>query len=335
MKAQDLVKRALGSRLLKLAFVVVAVGFGVYEIVKYRHELHHALGQIGFLSCLLALLALLAMQFAALKVWQVLMAGLGSPLSLRTAGGILFIGQLGKYIPGSLWSVLAQMELGARAKVPRARSASGSVLAMLISLVAGLITAMVTLPFAAHSADYYWVFAVLPVVLACLHPKILNRILDKLFKLVKRPGLDQPVTGRMLTRALAWAFTAWLFNGLQLWLLADKFGAPAGKTFLLALGGYAFAWCVGFVVVIDPAGAGLREALIVAALAPAIGGGPALACALISRALNTITDLLCAGTAAAAWRHQRKAAGEAAGKDQAPVPDEAINPVHSASEGNG
>jgi glycosyltransferase 2 family protein len=334
LKAQDLVKRALGSRLLKLAFVIVALAFGVYAIVKDWHQLHHALGQIGLLSCLWALLALLAMQFAALKVYQGLLAGLGSPLSLRVSGGILFIGQLGKYVPGSLWPILAQMELGARAKVPRARSASASVLAMLVSLVAGLITAMVTLPFAEHNAEYYWVFAVLPVVLVCLYPKVLNRLLDKLFKLVKRPGLEEPLRGGVLAKALAWAFTAWLFNGLQIWLLAERFGAPAGRTFLLALGGYAFAWCVGFVVIIDPAGAGVREVLLIAALSPVIGGPAALACALVSRALNTVTDLLCAGTAAAGWRHQRRAEARA-GKDQDDqVLDDAVAPVPSASDRN-
>jgi hypothetical protein len=332
LKAQDLVKRALGSRLLKLAVVIVAVGLGVYEIAREWHDVHHALGQIGLLSCLWALLALLAMQFAALKVYQVLLAGLGSPLPLRVSGGILFIGQLGKYIPGSLWPILAQMELGARAKVPRARSASASVLAMLMSLVAGLITAMVTLPFAEHDADYYWVFAVLPVVLVCLYPKVLNRLLDRLFKLVKRPGLEEPISGGLLAKALAWAFTAWLFNGLQMWLLAERFGAPVGRTILLALGGYAFAWCVGFVVVIDPAGAGVREALIVAALSPVIGSPAALACALVSRALNTVTDLVCAGTAAAGWRHQRRAEARRAGKDQDPLSDEAIAPASSASD---
>jgi len=324
----------MGSRLLKLAFVVVAVGFGAYAIAVRWHDVHLALDRIGLLSCLWALLALLAMQFAALKVYQALLAGLGSPLSLRVSGGILFIGQLGKYVPGSLWPILAQMELGARAKVPRARSASASVLAMLLSLVAGLITAMVTLPFAAHSAAYYWVFAVLPVVLVCLHPKVLNRLLDKLFKLVKRPGLDEPVRGRVLARALAWAFTAWLFNGLQMWLLAERFGAPAGRTMLLALGGYAFAWCVGFVVVIDPAGAGVREVLLIAALAPVIGSPAAVACALVSRVLNTVTDLICAGAAAAGWRHQRRAEARAVGKDQDPAPAEAVAPVPSASDRN-
>jgi glycosyltransferase 2 family protein len=332
LKAQDLVKRALGSRLLKWGVVVAAVGVGGYEISKEWGEVHHALGQIGVLASFEALLALLVMQFATLRVWQVLLAGLGSPLRTTAAGRILYIGQLGKYIPGSVWPVLAQMELGARAKVPRTRSASASVLTMLLSLLTGLLTAAVTLPFVRHSAGYLWVFLVVPVIAVCLHPKVLNPLLNKLLKLAKRPALEQPLTGRVLAQALAWAFTAWIFNGLQIWILAEKFGAPAGKTALIALGGYAFAWCVGFVVVIAPAGAGVRDVLLVAALSPVIGTGPATAVMLVSRAVNTISDLLVAG-AAAATRRRGSALEGAGGKDEIPIPAETVTPVTSGSDG--
>ena len=96
--------------------------------------------------------SLLGMQFANLRAWQVLLAGLGSPLRTTVVGRIYFIGQLGKYLPGSVWPILAQMELGAAHRVPRARSATTAVLAMMIGLLTGLITALVTLPFTAHSA---------------------------------------------------------------------------------------------------------------------------------------------------------------------------------------
>ena len=69
--------------------------------------------------------------------------------------------------------------------------------------------------------------------------------------------------------------------------MAEKFGAPVGKTILIALGGYAFAWCVGFVIVIAPAGAGVREVLLIVSLTPVIGRGPAIAVAACSRAVNT------------------------------------------------
>jgi len=328
MKAQVIVKRLLGSRLLRWAVVVLAVGIGGYEISKEWHQVGHSLGQIGVLASFEALLALFIAQFANLKVWQVLLAGLGSPLRISVAGRILLIGQLGKYIPGSVWPVLTQMELGAQAKVPRPRSASASVLAMLLSLCVGLIVAMVTVPFAAvHSDDYLWVFVLVPLIAACFHPKALNPLLNKLFKLAKRPALDTPVSGRVLTEAVAWQFMAWIFQGLQIWILAEKFNAPMGRTALIALGGYAFAWCVGFVVVLAPAGAGIREVLLVAALGPVIGTGPATAVALVSRAVNTISDLLCAGAAVASARRMGVIDGETGaveGKAESTVPAETV-----------
>jgi hypothetical protein len=330
-----LVKRLLGSRWVKWAVLVIAIAVGVYEIAKKWIGVHQGLDQIGLVTALYALLALFGMQFATLRTWQVLLAGLGSPLKTRTAGQILFVGQLGKYIPGSVFAVLAQMELGARANVPRTRSASASILTMLLSLLTGLLIAAVTLPFAQSSNQYLWVFAVVPVVIVCLYPKVLNPLLNKLFTLAKRPPLDRPVTGRMLVHALAWSLTAWLFNGLQMWLLAEKFGAPAGRTILVALGGYAFAWCVGFVIVIAPAGGGVRDPLIVAFMTPVIGSGPALAVMVVSRAVNTISDLLVAGVATVAARQLRRGTpgSDAAGKDGTAIQAETITPVRSGSDG--
>jgi len=309
-----IVKRLLGSRWLKWAVVVIAVGIGAYEIDKEWNQVHHALGEIGLLASFEALLALLVMQFATLCQWQALLSGLGSPLRTPTAGRIFFIGQLGKYIPGSLWPILTQMELGARANVPRSRSASASILTMIVSLATGLLVAAATLPFAHYSAGYDWVFVLVPVILVCLYPKVLNPLLNKLFKLTKRPGLEQPVTLTMLSKALAWSVVAWLANGVQIWILADKLGAPVDRTVLIALGGYAFAWCVGFVIVFAPAGAGARDALLILALSPLIGRQAALAVALVSRAVNTISDLLVAGAAAATRRWGVDAAPGAEGK---------------------
>src|ERR1700722_20036880 len=102
-------KRLIGSRWLKWAVVVVAVGVFAYEIAKEWHDVHHALGQIGFLASFEALLVLLVMQVATLLQWRSLLAGLGSPIPATTAGRIFFIGQLGKYIPGSVWAGLTEV----------------------------------------------------------------------------------------------------------------------------------------------------------------------------------------------------------------------------------
>jgi hypothetical protein len=292
--------RILSTRPVRWGFVVVTVGIGGYAIAREWTSVRTSLASLGLLPVVAALLGVLVGLFATMMVWRLLLAALGSPLPVRAAARIMFLGQLGKYLPGSVWPVLAQMELGNAYQVPRHRSAAASVLTMLLSLLTGLLAALVTLPFAAGSTPYLWAFLAAPVLLVLLHPRVLNRALELLLRVAKRPALEQPLTGRAMAGAMAWAFASWIFFGLQIWLLATRLGAPDGKTALIAVGGFAFAWCVGFIVVFAPAGAGFREVLLIAALGPVLGTGAATAVALVSRVAMTAGDLLTA-VAAAAW----------------------------------
>jgi uncharacterized membrane protein YbhN (UPF0104 family) len=52
------------------------------------------------------------------------------------------------------------------------------------------------------------------------------------------------------------------------------------------------AWTAGFLVLIVPAGAGAREAVLILALAPALPTAPATLLALLSRLLATVADLV-------------------------------------------
>jgi uncharacterized membrane protein YbhN (UPF0104 family) len=297
-------RRILGGRAVKYGFVVVAVGLGAYAVVRQWHEVRSALIAIGVLPTVGAFVAILGGLVASMQVWRVLLASFGARLPVRVAARIVFVGQLGKYLPGSIWPVLAQMELGAAHRVPRRSSATASVLTMLISLLAGLLAALVTLPFIAGAATgYRWAFLAAPVLLACVHPKVLNPVVTRLLRLAKRPPLEQPLTGRAVAVSLGWSLVYWLCNGVQIWLLAVRLGAPDGRTMLLAVGGFAFAWCAGFLVVFAPAGAGVRDVILIALLGSVVGTGGATAVALLSRILMTIGDLATAGVAAWSGRH--------------------------------
>ena len=300
-----LVRRLFGSRVVRYGFALVAIGLGCWAVADEWHGVHAALARIGLVTAAGALVCVLAAMMCAMQSWRALLASLGSPLPLRAAARVMFVGQLGKYVPGSIWPVLAQMELGTTYKVPRRRSASASVLSMVVSVFGGLLAALVTLPFVAdrgHTGPYLWAFLATPVLLACLHPRVLNALVSRLLRLTRRPPLEQPLTGRAMAAALAWSWASWVFYGLQVWLLATRLGAPPGRTVLLAAGGFAFAWSVGFVVVLAPAGAGVRDVLLIATLSPVLGTGPATAVALMSRALMTAGDLVTAGLAAVSSR---------------------------------
>lgn len=301
--------RLAGSRLVRWGFVVATVGLGAYAIASEWTHVRSGLAELGLWAVAAALACVLAALLPLMQVYRVMLGALGSPLPPRPAAQILFVGQLGKYLPGSVWPVLAQMELASSHRVPRTRSASASVLTMLMSLLSGMLVGLVILPFKSGATPYWWVFLLAPVILACLYPPVLNRVLDRLLKLVRRPPLEQPLSARVVATALAWGALAWILYGLQIWLLASRLGASgsSGALLALAIGGFAFAWCAGFLVVLAPAGAGIREIVLIALLTPVLSLPKATAVALVSRVLMTAGDLLSAWVAALLARRSRPA----------------------------
>ena len=311
-------RRCAASRAFRWGFVAVTVALGSYAIAAQWGQVSRSIDRMGLLTVALALVSVLLGLLMSMQAWRALLAGLGSPLPAPGAARILFLGQLGKYLPGSVWPVLAQMELGKTYRVPRHRSASASVLFMLLALLTGLLTTLVMLPFIGTSS-YLWALAITPVLLACLHPRVLNKLLSRLLRLAKQPPLEHPLSGRTLAVALSWWFAVWICYGVQIWLLTIRLGAPIGSSLLLAVGAYAFAWSVGFIVVFVPAGVGLRDVLLVTMLSPVVGVGGATAVALLSRVLTTAGDLLTAASAGA-WRHPRTVAHPA--DESAPSPEQ-------------
>ena len=140
-------RRILTGWPVRWGFAVAAVAIGGYAVARQWADVRAALASIGILVVVAAMASVLIAMLAAMQVWRLLLAALGSPLPARTAARIIFVGQLGKYLPGSVWPVLAQMELGSAHRVPRHHSASASVLTTLVSVPSGLLTALVTLPF--------------------------------------------------------------------------------------------------------------------------------------------------------------------------------------------
>ena len=65
--------------------------------------------------------------------------------------------------------------------------------------------------------------------------------------------------------------------------------------FAFLLGAYTFAWLVGFVVPFAPSGLGVREATLIALLAPVVGAAPATALTVGLRLANVAGDFLAIG----------------------------------------
>jgi uncharacterized membrane protein YbhN (UPF0104 family) len=239
---------------------------------------------------------------AQMLAWRALLAGMGSPLPRRTAARVMFVGQLGKYLPGSVWAFVAQVELARDWNVPRTRGAAATLLAVGVTVAAGLAVAAVALPLSSAEAArrWWWALALAPLLLAALHPRVVGwgiRLAARPFARFREVAEAGPpdVRGRSMAAAVGWTLVAWVPLGLHVWLLTWAVGGEALRSVGPAVGAYALAWTLGLLVVFAPAGLGVREAVLVVALAPVVDAGAALVVAVLSRLVMTVADVAWAG----------------------------------------
>jgi uncharacterized membrane protein YbhN (UPF0104 family) len=284
---------------LKLAFLVTAATAGIWYLVTSWHNTGPALARIGWLPAVFSIVPATAATTAAMLAWRQLLADLGHRLPVPSAGRIFFTSQLGKYLPGSIWAFLAQVELGRGLKVPRQLSFATSILALAVSLTVGLCVAVVLLPFGAGNAltRFWWLWLVVPVLLLAIHPRVTTGGINLVLRLLRRPPLTVRPTSRGTLAAAGWQLLSWAFMGLHCYLLVRAVGANEWSSLPLAIGGFALAYCAGVLFVPVPAGVGVRELVLGAALATTISPQAAVAVVLVSRLALAVADL----GMAAAW----------------------------------
>src|ERR1035437_6604989 len=209
------VTRLRESPWLRTGLVAVAAGLAVYGLASQWTQVHADLAKLNGGEVAGGALCVVAGLGCRLMAWLALLAALGSPLPLPAAIRVMFIGQLGKYVPGAVWALAAQVELARDYDVPRRRSATASLVGMATTLVVGLVAAGVMLPLTSASAvrHYWWVLAITPLAGACLYPKVIKFGLDLVLKVVRRPPLEKSVSVGGMARALAWTTLGRLFFG--------------------------------------------------------------------------------------------------------------------------
>lgn len=274
------------KRLVRIGFLLIALGFGAWAVAKQWDAVVAGFARLSWPMLAGSLVAVLAALMAAMFTWRSLLADLGSPLPVRPAAKVFFVGQLGKYIPGAVWPMLAQMEMGRDLGVPRSRSAAAFFLMMPIQLASGLLVTLVTL----GSNRYGWVLLLIPVLAVLLEPKVINRLIGFGLRKLKREPLERPLTRRGMFTALGWALLGWSLYGVHLYFIVQD-------DLVFCVGAFALSWCLGIMTFVVPAGAGVREVAMVAVLAPVLDSGSAIAVALVSRIVIIVGDLICAGVA--------------------------------------
>ena len=279
-----------------LAVVLIAV---VVALASNWDEVSAELGSIPRWSVAGAFALTIVSGIFAMLSWRVLLADLGTKLHIADAAGVFFVGQLGKYVPGSVWSVVMQAEMAARLKVPRRRTAVAGLLMLGMS---GLTAALVGIPglpilLSRNGHDVWWPLVGLCVVagLVALSPPVLNRLVALGLRVLRREPLEHALTAPAIALATVYSVLSWTFLGAGCWVLAQPLAADqhsAGRVFVVSVFGYVMAAVVGMISFFLPAGVGVRDGVFLVMLSGLMSSAAATAVVVVFRFVTILADVV-------------------------------------------
>jgi len=257
---------------------------------------------------LLSLVMLVGVYVMHAFLWRriVVDLGVGRP-GARTAVRVYSLAGLGRYIPGKLWQVAGLAMLSAREGMSAGGATAAALLGQFGFLATGLIFVAVILPdwisgttlyilgfVLVSAAGLIWLLTATPAGhrgREWIRARLGTRSGERL-------GAALQLADNMRGRdAIAWGVgygLSWILLGLAFTLFATAFVPEAAAQNQMIAGTVAASYLAGYLVLVAPAGLGVRE-LTMTTLLSSIPGFPvaaAVVVAVLSRVWFTLGELL-------------------------------------------
>jgi glycosyltransferase 2 family protein len=294
--------RSTAWRVVQGVAIVAALGFAAVTLrnqwsalVAARAQLRMHWGYVGIAS-----LITIATYAALVHAWRLLTAGAGRLLPFGTAARIWSIANLGRYIPGKVWSVVALGVLSREAGVSGVVASTAAIAGTLLNIglgfaVVGILgaPALEAMRFSGGRMVAAAV-AVGTVVGLFAAPWLLPRLISRVAAARGQPAPEEVhLPPARLALAAAINAGSWCLYGIAFHLLCLGIGVPGGGIpTMIAV--FSASYLAGYLALPLPGGLVVREAALVAALTGlgVMGSADATLAAVSSRLWLTVLELL-------------------------------------------
>ncbi|HEX4627381.1 MAG TPA: lysylphosphatidylglycerol synthase domain-containing protein [Gemmatimonadales bacterium] len=224
-----------------------------------------------------------------IESWRRILAGWAQRLPYGRAARIWLVVNLGRYIPGKVWSVAGLIVLAQRAGV-QTWAAGASAFAI---QAIGVGTAVAVVAAATPGAASPWRLGGAAFAAALtIGGFAWNRGARWLARAAGLADQFRPLPLAAVAESAALTLASWVGYGVAFWLLALGLGLPGTLSVTTATGVFALGYIVGLLALFAPGGVGVREVVFIGLLAPALGSGGAVALSVGSRAVLTLCEAI-------------------------------------------
>ena len=249
---------------------------------------------VGWALVAIATIIVLLTYVLLIDTWRRTLAAWSAALPFGAAARIWFVSNLGKYIPGKIWSIAAMGVMARENAVSPVAAAGSSILIQLVTIASGIGVVLVTGARAIEQPVLAVVVASVVLASIAATPVILPAVVRWAAGMVGREVVVPPLPARIVWEAFFRATLSWVAYGIafQLFVRAVLGEAAGAVTSYIAV--YAASYIIGFLALFAPGGAVVRESAMVAGmlrLGLAVEAD-ALAVAIASRLWLTVVELL-------------------------------------------
>jgi hypothetical protein len=286
-------------RIAQWVFAAVVLFFAARSLVGQWDKVGSRLTHIQFQWRWISAATLLVVASYALLIegWRRVLVAWDSHLPFSDAARIWFLSNLGKYVPGNIWSLTAMGVMARRRGLSGIAAAGSSIIMQTVSLATG--TGIVLVTSAKLLGQPLLVGATVALLVALLFtaPRFLPPLVQWIASLIGREVTPPTIPATSIWTAAVASTISWLFYGFAFqFFVRGVLGSANGET-ASYMAVYTAAYILGFISPIAPAGLGVREFTLAAFMIQLglAGEADAAFVALAARLWLTIVELVPSG----------------------------------------
>ena len=222
-----------------------------------------------------------------IESWRRILAGWGQHIAFGPAARTWSVANLGRYVPGKVWSVAGLVVLAQRAGVAPGPAAASAFVVQAVTLGSAVAVVAAVTP---RSAPPLRLALAGLAALATILVLVWRPTALWLGRLVNSIAPLEPLAPSAVLAGTVLTVLSWGTYGAALWMLARGLIPDAPLPLTTAIGAFTLGYILGLLALFAPGGVGVRELVLVGLLAPFLGSSGAVAVSLASRVLLTLTE---------------------------------------------
>ncbi|MFB0527945.1 MAG: lysylphosphatidylglycerol synthase domain-containing protein [bacterium] len=197
--------------------------------------------------------------------WKSIFKGIGVSLSFFKGLKIIFYSQLGKYLPGKIWTWAGRIYFCQQLGIPASKTFLSIVLELALTTISGILIFLVAFSISpGFKINIHPLFLIIVGIISftIIHPRILTRIINFFLYLIKKEPIKIDLNFSQICFIMGCYLIVWFCFGIAFYFLINSVTFIAPSKIPIITGSFAISNTIGVMALFAPAGLGVREGVL-------------------------------------------------------------------------